>query len=269
MNEFEKHKLNDLRLPFIFHNYHFLKNKKSSSNWHENIELLCITEGTAIIVNNGQTYHAKAGNVAIIDKNALHFIHATSELKFYCLIIDHSFCVENYFNVENMQFSPLVKDDDLTLLIKQFHSVYMDEDNAYRYLELRSILLSISLLLCKRHSITGTANHEDTRILYTIKQVIGEIHSNYKNQLTLDYLAKKVGINRSYLSRSFHSITGCTVTEYINYTRCENAKRLLRDNDKKIEQIAHECGYENESYFYRAFLKQAGVRPSEYRLKEK
>lgn len=267
MSEFEKHKISNPSLPFIFHNYHVQNSVKSGNNWHENIEILCIAEGTATIVNNGQTYFAKAGDTAVIDKNALHFIHATSELKYYCLIIDHTFCIENHFNVDNIHFSPLITDDELSKLIKQFHKVNNDKENPYRYLELRSLLLSIALLLCKRHSNAFEVEHEDTRILYAIKQVIERIHSEYQTQLTLDDLAKTAGINRSYLSRSFHRITGYTVMEYINHTRCEKAKKLLENKEAKIEQIAQQCGFENTSYFYRTFLKVTGVRPGQYRSK--
>ncbi len=267
MRTFEKHKISNYGLPFIFHSYHVQSFADFSQNWHENIEILCITQGTATIVNNGQTYFAKAGDIAVIDKNALHFIHATSELKYYCLIIDHAFCTENHFDVDNLHFSPLIQDEELSRLIAQFHKVYSQKENPCLYLELRCLLLAIALLLCKSHVDSYEANHEDTKLLFSIKQVIEHIHQHYQSRLTLDELAKIAGLNRSYLSRSFHRITGYTVMEYINHTRCEKAKNLLTKNDMKIEEIALLCGFENTSYFYRTFYKITGMRPKEYRTK--
>lgn len=268
MKEFENHKIANAALPFIFHNYIFERSFKSGNNWHENIELLCIYEGCAKVVNNGVIYTLNEGEIAVIDKNALHFIYSDSAVKCYCLIIDHNFCVENCFNVDNIHFSPVVKDCELFKLIKKFHIIYSEKEISCRILELRSLLLQISLILCRRHAASDKVEYEDTRILFSIKQVIEKIHNEYNNQLSLDLLSKTAGINRSYLSRSFHKITGYTVIEYINHTRCENAKKLLKVDEIKIEEVAHLCGFENPSYFYRTFSKVTGMRPGEYRKRK-
>ena len=269
MREFENHKISNAALPFIFHNYTSKKDYKYGQNWHENIEILCITEGNAKVVNNGQVYDLEAGEIAVIDKNALHVIIANTDIKYYCLIIDHAFCVENFFNVDNVHFSPIVKDNELFELIKKFQKIYSDKEVKCRILELRSLLLQISLILYRRHVSSEKAEYEDTRILFSIKQVIEKIHKDSQRHLSLDSLSKAVGMNRSYLSRSFHKITGYTVMEYINHTRCENAKKLLKDDEIKIEEIARLCGFENTSYFYRTFLKVTGMRPGEYRNEKK
>ena len=267
MNIFEKHKSNDTNLPFIFHDHHYPKLGASKNNWHENVELLCVLQGTLTVVINGQTFFAEPGDIAIVDKNAMHFFRATTEAHCFCLIIDHTFCVENHFDVDNIHFSPFVRDRELFELINRFEAIYSNSDHPHRLLELRASLLSIALFLCQRHCTVSETPHEETRLFNVIKQVIEFINAECHKQLTLDTLAKVAGINKDYLSRSFHKVTGYTVTAYINLSRCEKAKQLLKKTNKTIEAVAHECGFENVSYFSRTFLSITGVRPGEYRKK--
>lgn len=267
MNIFEKHQSSDSNLPFIFHDHHYPKLGASRNNWHENIELLCILQGSVTIVINGQTFFAGPGDIAIVDKNAMHFFRATTDAHCFCLIIDHAFCVENHFDVDSIHFSPLVRNEELFDLINRFAEIYSDQSKPHRLLELHSLLLSIALLLCRQHCTISETPHEETRLFNVIKQVIEYIHTECHNPLTLNTLSSVAGINKDYLSRSFHKITGYTITAYINLERCEKAKQLLKKTSKTIEAVAQECGFENVSYFSRTFLSITGVRPGEYRKK--
>ena len=265
MSRFEKHKMGDPRLPFIFHDHAFTKGRSSGNNWHENIELLCITEGNAMIVTDGQSILASPGDIAVVNANCIHSILATTDVHYYCLIIDRAFCLANYFDTSSIHFTPLVNNNELFTLINEFASAFRDKESPYRILTLRTLLLSISDLLCRRYSIASEKPHEDTQLLSAIKSVIGFIHSESHRPLTLDELAELGGMSKCYLSRTFHKITGYTVTEYINQTRCEKAKTLLTKDEMTIENIAHACGFSNVSYFIRTFCSFTGLRPGEYR----
>ena len=264
---FESHNFDNSDYPFIFHNHHYHIPGASKNNWHENIELLCIRQGSFTIIINGQTFFAGPGDIIAVDKYAMHYFRTTTEAYCYCLIIDHAFCVENHFHVDNIHFLPVIKDEELFSLINRFASVYETPERAHRLLELRALLLSIALQLCQKHCTLSEVPHKEARIFNVIKQVNEFIRAECHKQLTLDTLAKVAGINKDYLSRSFHKITGYTITAYINLERCEKAKQLLKKTSKTIEAVAQECGFENVSYFSRTFLSITGVRPGEYRKK--
>ena len=267
MNKFEKHSTNDSNLPFIFHDHHYPKYGASTNNWHENIELLSVLQGSVTVVVNGQTFFAELGDIVIVDKNAMHFFRATTDANCLCLIVDHAFCIENHFDVDNIHFSPLVKDEELFQLINRFAEVYRDQNKPHRMLELHALLLSLFLRLCQRHCAVIEAPKEEARLFNVIKQVIEYIHAECHNQISLNTLSTLAGINKDYLSRSFRKITGYTLTAYINLARCEKAKQLLKKTQKTIDAVAQECGFENVSYFSRTFLSIVGIRPGEYRKK--
>ena len=53
--------------------------------------------------------------------------------------------------------------------------------------------------------------------------------------------------------------------EYVRFSRMKKATHLLRTTDREVLDIALECGYEAHESFSRAFKKQYGVSPREYK----
>lgn len=56
--------------------------------------------------------------------------------------------------------------------------------------------------------------------------------------------------------------------EYITRVRIDEAKRLLKETDEKIYQIAAKVGFEDAYYFSKIFKNVAGVSPKEWRINE-
>jgi two-component system response regulator YesN len=95
------------------------------------------------------------------------------------------------------------------------------------------------------------------------------INSNLSEDLSLIRLASLLSFNPSYLSRMHREVTGVKLSDYITNARLEHAKGLLRHTTKNISQIASEVGYENSNCFARAFRRNEGISPSEYRTYKK
>ncbi len=95
-----------------------------------------------------------------------------------------------------------------------------------------------------------------------IKRYIDE---NYKEKLTLEMLANKFYIHKSYLARIFKDEYGVTVTAYICQVRITKAKSLLRFTQMAVEEIAYEVGFPDRNYFSRVFKRVEGTTPGQYR----
>ncbi len=75
-------------------------------------------------------------------------------------------------------------------------------------------------------------------------------------------------LNRSYLSRVFNEGLGASFSQIaLNYRLEEAKKQLTEESDSRINEIALRCGFASHSSFHRAFVKQIGITPKEYRLK--
>lgn len=95
--------------------------------------------------------------------------------------------------------------------------------------------------------------------------VIAYIEAHYKEAISLKVLADIAHFSPTYLSRMFHQEMGCTLCNYINKKRIENAKRLLLKTEQSIQEIAIDCGFINISHFNRVFKNLVGKSPMEYK----
>lgn len=92
------------------------------------------------------------------------------------------------------------------------------------------------------------------------------IQQNYSNlDLNVNGIAAHFSMNPSYLSRVFKEKTGKNLLDYINQYRTEEAKRLLIDTDDSIAHIAVAAGFGNTAAIMRAFKKNEGITPGQYR----
>ena len=94
--------------------------------------------------------------------------------------------------------------------------------------------------------------------------------SNEKPYLNPDFqltdLRQVLPLNRTYLSQLINSEYGCNFYQWVNNLRIEEAKRLMRDEpDLKMQDIAKRCGFSSRSSFTRAFTRETGVAPSEWK----
>ncbi|RAV08307.1 helix-turn-helix domain-containing protein [Paenibacillus contaminans] len=103
---------------------------------------------------------------------------------------------------------------------------------------------------------------------HIIEFVHDYLKEHYDRDITLDILADKLNITRSYLSTYFKEKTGVYFVDYVNSVRINKAKELLALPDIKIQETAAQVGYQNINSFNRMFKKFTGVTPSEFRKAE-
>lgn len=97
-----------------------------------------------------------------------------------------------------------------------------------------------------------------------IQKIKNLVEKEYMRDITLGYVAEKVHLAPAYVSYIFKKETGQTLIKYITEVRMEKARMLLEQGELKIVQIARACGYENQSYFNRAFKNYFGVTPKQF-----
>lgn len=90
----------------------------------------------------------------------------------------------------------------------------------------------------------------------------------HEPELGLKEIAAQVNFSSAYLNVVFRTETGMTVKQYLIDRRIREAKRLLRDPNVRISEIAGQCGYSNPNYFAKAFKETTGMTPGEYREKK-
>lgn len=122
-----------------------------------------------------------------------------------------------------------------------------------------------SLLSVFMHYAERREPEKDIRQTY-VEKAESYIGTNYSYPVTVEDVAAYVGISRSHLFRSFQDHMGKSPKEYLTEYRIKQACRLLKETDLSISAIAYSVGFENNLYFSKAFKKQKGLSPSEYRV---
>jgi transcriptional regulator GlxA family with amidase domain len=106
-------------------------------------------------------------------------------------------------------------------------------------------------------------DHRDEQIL-AVQEWIEE---KFDEDFDYDTLARRHAMSRRSLERRFKAATGDTPLTYQQRIRVEAAKRLLEDGNHSFEDITYRVGYKDSSSFRKVFLKETGLRPTEYRGK--
>jgi AraC-like DNA-binding protein len=112
-----------------------------------------------------------------------------------------------------------------------------------------------------------TRVREDLRdaSLLPLRKAVEYLDAHFDQSLTLDILAGRAKLSVSRLAHRFKEETGATLIEYLTWVRIGHAQRLLAETDKSCQKIADEVGYNNQSYFSRAFRRVVGITPRQFR----
>ena len=272
MKIYETHMMNDPRLPFIFHETRFSGSRHSSTegNWHENVEILCFTDGTGTVRLNDVSISVTEGDIIIANSNCLHRIESHTTLAYYCLIVDRSFCIANHFDTNLMHFEEHIRDAEIEALMAELSGEFANirsngNKENFAILSIRAKVLLIMSILCRSHTCPDVTGQTDAHLVSCVKQAIGFIHTNIDRDVSLEKTAEFVGLSQSYFARQFKRITGYTFISYVNLVRCKKAKRMLLETQKSIGEISAECGFSDQSYFTKVFKKRYGILPAEQR----
>ena len=91
------------------------------------------------------------------------------------------------------------------------------------------------------------------------------MEDNYMFDLSLDSVSEILHISPAYLSAQFKKYQKMNFLDCLTELRINAAKQLLTDPLRSAAEVASMVGYEDASYFARAFKKRTGMTPTQYR----
>ena len=260
---YETHRISNPQLPFIYYPHRTLEGRHGLTNWHENIEILRCTAGRGGVLCGGQDYPLARDEVFIVNANTPHCLYGSDEgMEFLCLIVDRSFFAANGIDARTLLLQPRIRDGEVLALFDAVAEAYagFDPKALCAVADIRWSVLGLLRCLCTRFldRPTQTADRGEGYVMAALSY----IRSHFDEPISLDELARHVGLSKYHLSRRFRAYTGQTVIHTLNLTRCIRAEQLIRAGHS-VSAAAAACGFENLSYFSRTYKKLMGKLPSQ------
>ena len=98
--------------------------------------------------------------------------------------------------------------------------------------------------------------------LRKIKEMLQE---KIEEDLSLEEMARTVGLSTAHFSQVFRNTTGQTPHKYLMCYRVQRAKEMLRSAEMRVLDVAIACGFKTQQHFARVFREICGASPTEYR----
>ena len=251
---------------------------------HSYIEMNYVYSGTCVQEINGRTIEMQTGDVTILDSDVVHRVLPTGEndILLNCLM------GRDYFKasfIERLAASGAVprflsnalnerNDHDRYLLFHTEHSyIFRDlfECVFCEYLDPTTCtagavenymnLIFIELARCYQCNQEHEYHKSNKNYLTEVLQYMDD----HCIDCTLESTAAHFGFHPNYLSRMVREGTGSTFKDLVSDGRLSRAAFLLLTSEVSVSQIANQCGYSNQNFFYKKFQARYGCTPAVYR----
>ena len=256
-------------------------------HWHSEMEFLLLTGGDLFFQIEDASFELHTGDAIFIPSGTLHSAKSTSTtpVSFYALVFSPEFLISSFdtaaYNTyilpvihNNLKFAVALEKNIAFWhqeILAGLNYIFFSEPN--RELFIRGQLLLLWNTLYQNHIAgiskfgSSAANRSNTNHILSeqLQPVIDYMQENHQQALTLEELATIVHLSEGQFCRSFRHLTGMTPFAYLVRYRILQSCHDLASTNKKITDIATTHGFNNISYYNRAFLKVMNMTPTEYR----
>lgn len=191
-------------------------------------------------------------------------------------------CIEQYVQILDV-LQPLsiaeIKNKLLELIVMACHEVRAQCENEVSNLNYMAFLGEIQELDWEglkdwgyskiEYIIKSVRASRGARKSAVIKEALEYVNYNFKEDLTLEVIAKYVGVTPQHFSKIFKEETKFTYVEWLTNIRIEKAKEYLLEGTRTIKEIGFAVGFHDPNYFSRIFKKTVGKSPTAYAKPER
>ena len=252
-------------------------------HYHSLIEISLILRGQGIYKINNNTYTIQDGDIFFYRPNEAHCITDIEEegMELLNLHISPYYLYTNFQNALNSNYIKILaanfplKSNKLndTLSPEQLDEVKRlilsirreMENKKSDYVTFICNYISAILILISRSYKNAKFSQKEKQSYQKLIQGIKYIDTHFKDNITLEKIAQKVGYSKCYFSSIFKQCMGMSLWDYICIKRIEEALTQIKTTDKNIADIALDCGFNNAVNFNKLFKKYTNVTPIFFR----
>ena len=251
-------------------------------HWHDEMEAVYIASGETVVETRNARYSLSAGQGFFINANVLHAAHGIpgSGCRYHSVVFHPRLIGGGIDSVYWQDYlRPLIGSGPKSLALdgseswhqgalKQIERAWQAgalDAPGYEF-QVRAALSELIFMLFRHIPQEPRKQTEkDRRDLERIRQMLLFIQQNYAEEITAADIAASAMISESECLRCFRATIGAPPMQYVKRYRVQKAAELLSSTDLRIAEIGDACGFQDTSYFTRAFRELKGITPGEYR----
>lgn len=245
-------------------------------HWHPEYEILRILDGSFQLTIDGHLLTAKKNDILFIQGGTLHggipdnCIYECIVFDMRLLLSNNKLCNKQIQQLMHHELSITLKlPEEPTSLKKIIHELFLsmrEKKSGYEYVTQGALYAMLGIIF-EAQLVQENASQPSVSSLQIkrFKDVLNYIEDHYFEQISLDDMSRIAGLSPRYFCRFFRKMTQSTPTEYLNYYRIECACEQLIEMQSSITEVALGCGFNDISYFIKAFHKAKGLTPKQYK----
>jgi AraC-like DNA-binding protein len=247
-------------------------------------ELIFIVEGTGVQYINKNKFNYRKGNLFLVTPQDHSSFDITTPTRFFFLRFSNHYLHRQStrdkaagqrmeYILQNASHRPgciLKNKADKPLIASLVESIIRENCNQqlYHHQITEQLVNTIIIIVARNIALKLPKNIKENTgeavldLLHYIQQNIFE-----PKNLKAEKLSKHFDISLHYLGRYFKKQTGETMQQYIANYKLRLIETRLLHSDMRINEIAYELNFTDESHLNRIFKKHRGLSPSEFRKK--
>lgn len=233
-----------------------------SAPLHVNIEMefVIVTDGKVIMQIGNEKYTINAGFACFIMPFEPHSFHTDIYSKCHVLMFSSNI-INDFFRFLVSNNSDTKRFEISSEVIAITDKILPFEKNSADIIDALACVAPICAEIKHNCVFTkGIRLYDDVFF-----QALSIANENFATQITVEEVAKKIGINAATLGRIFACNAKVSFTTYINSLRCHYAAVRMLETDDSFTEIAYSSGFGSIRNFNRVFLKHMNQTPSEFK----
>ena len=238
-------------------------------NGYPSYQLSLCVDGSGIFIDENNKEHViSKGDLFFFSPNTPHRYKAvTDEWKLPYIVFtgQASGNIVDYLEFGKSFVLKNIDEDDYNKISAMFNRIYSAyfSDIELRYARTSSMLYSLLVLIAETRRSKAKIQDE---LSMQLAPAMNYIRRHTHEDISVDDLAKIVGVSSGRLSVLFKQAFGLTPAQAVRKYKLEQAKHLMDSRpDMKVKEISERCGFSSVSYFVTAFKKEFGISPTDYK----
>ena len=249
-------------------------------HWHDELEFILVLEGAMFVLVNSRSHLLEKNDILFINSARIHQMMPCEgrECHFVCMLaspkvfkaaLDPDRILSSVSQDSRVPDSCLLDSANAALtecamILQRIRHLAKGKSSAFELEVLGNLYVLMARVFTQSMEARESVGFISPDLLIQ-RQMIAYIHQHYPEKMTLADIASAGGVCRSRCCDIFRTHTQMTPIRFLNDYRLSRSREMLRSGQYSIAEIANACGFSQQSYYTRMFIRAYNQTPMAWR----